>query len=179
MKVSEEARPAAGRVAPGIRPVEPADAAGLRAMFGRLSPESVYLRFHTSYSRVPDRFAGHLADPAAFGGGALVAVAAGEVVGHAMYAPDGVSSAEVAVVVEDAWQGRGVGKRLLARLAEAAAREGVGTFVCSALGDNRRILGLAKAVFPGVRSAAGGGRREIRASLRSRVPEGSDREERR
>jgi GNAT superfamily N-acetyltransferase len=179
MKVQEEARPAAGRVAPRIRPVKPDDAAGLRGMFDRLSKESVYRRFHTPYERVPDRFAGHLVDPAAFGGGALVAVAAGEVVGHAMYAPDGVSCAEVAVVVEDAWQGQGVGKRLLARLAEAAADQGVGTFMCSTLGDNRRVLGLARSVLSGVRSTAGNGRCEIRASLGSLVPGGSEREGRR
>ena len=56
-------------------------------------------------------------------GGSLVAVAGGEIVGHAMYAREnGDDEAEVAVVVEDRWQSRGVGKLLLAGLARLTGR---------------------------------------------------------
>ena len=79
----------------------------------------------------------------------LVAVAEEKVVGHAMYvrlADDG--EAEMAIVVEDDWQSKGVGKSLLLELEERAGLRGIETFTGEVLGDNRPMLGLA-ATFPG------------------------------
>jgi GNAT superfamily N-acetyltransferase len=79
---------------------------------------------------------------------ALVAVAEGEIVGHAMCVRLGDGSeAEVAIIVEDRWQSKGVGKLLLSELAERARLRGIEFFTGEVLGQNRRMLGLVDAVF--------------------------------
>jgi acetyltransferase len=49
-------------------------------------------------------------------------------------------AAEFAIVVADAWQGRGVGKRLLAKLIDIARRRGVKRLYGDVLGTNRPML---------------------------------------
>ena len=130
-----------------VRPASLDDADSLCGMFSRLSQETIYLRFHAPYPRVPEwAVAGSLDVP---DGEALVAVAGEEVIGHAMDVRSGGDGreAEVAVLVEDAWQSRGVGKLLLSRLAGLSGERGVETLFCVALGENRRVLDLVRAVF--------------------------------
>jgi GNAT superfamily N-acetyltransferase len=143
-----------------VRPGRPEDRGGLRDMFYRLSPKSTYLRFLAPYPRVPERALDLL-----LGAGSLVAVAGKEVVGRAMYVRTG-REAEVAVVVEDGWQGRGVGKLLMNALAGRAAHEGVEVLTGDVLGENRRMMGLLKALFGEVESRAGGGAYHVRIRLR-------------
>jgi GNAT superfamily N-acetyltransferase len=50
--------------------------------------------------------------------------------------------AEAAVTVVDAWQGRGLGRVLLSRLAGRAREEGVREFTATLLTDNRAMLSL-------------------------------------
>ena len=50
--------------------------------------------------------------------------------------------AEVAFTVADDHQGRGIGTRLLERLAEAAAAVGIGQFLAEVLPDNRSMLSV-------------------------------------
>jgi acetyltransferase len=52
-------------------------------------------------------------------------------------------AAEFAIVVADAWQGRGIGSRLLAKLIEAARRRGVKRLYGDILAMNRPMLALA------------------------------------
>jgi GNAT superfamily N-acetyltransferase len=100
----------------------------------------------------------------------LVALAEGKIVGHALYAggPDG--EAEVAVVVEDGWQSRGIGKLLLSGLARRAAGRGVEAFTAVALGENRRVIGLVDAVFAGARHTLRDGSYEMLMPLRGLRP---------
>lgn len=51
-------------------------------------------------------------------------------------------SAEFAIVVADAWQGRGIGSRLLGKLIEAARRHGVKRLYGDILAMNRPMLAL-------------------------------------
>ena len=78
---------------------------------------------------------------------ALVALApgAGEFVGVGRYSPnaDG-ESAEFALTVADAWQGRGVGRALLERLCDCARAAGYRTLYGYILNANRDMLGLAE-----------------------------------
>ena len=157
-----------------VRGLRAGDEEGLRAMFRGLSRETIYRRFHMPYQRVPDFLAVHLARHA--DGRSLVAVAEGGIVGHAMYAGEARGEAEVAVVVEDGWQSRGVGKKLLAELARRAAGRGVETFIGVALGENRRVLGLADAVFDGASYKISDGSYAIRMpleGLRERAGDGA------
>ena len=148
-----------------VRPLVPEDRAAVGEMLGRLSKETIHRRFHTPFPSVPgwmlDHIMGHRA------GGSLVAVVEGRIVGHAMYAPEGDGVAEMAIVVEDAWQSRGIGKELLSALARSARSGGVRTLTGLVLGENRRVLQLVDSVFDGARYAARDGLYEIRMPLRA------------
>jgi GNAT superfamily N-acetyltransferase len=109
-----------------IRAVRPEDAAALAAMFGRCSGETRYRRFHGPVTEIPaaylrscldGRHRAFVAEPA--GAGGLVALASAGPV------PDDPRVHEVGVLVEDAWQRRGVGGLLFARLFAAAHAAGV------------------------------------------------------
>ena len=135
-----------GRVV-SIRVATPRDQGKLREMFSRLSPETIYRRFHIPYRRVPERMLDLMLDVDHHAGKSLLAVVEREIIGHAMYVRLGDSSeAEMAIIVEDGWQSKGVGKLLLSELAERARLRGIETFTGEVLRKNRRMLGLA-AVF--------------------------------
>ena len=147
------------------------DGEGLRGMFSRSSAETIHRRFHTPFPQVPEWMLALMLDADRTDRGFLVAVADGEIVGHAMYAMLGGSEAEMAIVVEDGWQSRSIGKALLRGLAADAGRRGVETFVGSVLPDNRPMLGLIGAVFAGSRHAFDDGAYLVRMPLQASEPE--------
>ena len=75
-------------------------------------------------------------------GRGLVAVAGDpeHIVAHAAYMRETPGRAEVAFVVADEWQGRGIATVLLAHLSELASAEGIATFTAVVLPDNRRMI---------------------------------------
>lgn len=132
-----------------LRPVRANDVEGLRSLFGRLSSRSRYLRFHHDPGNISDadlrRFAGQTGDHV-FG---LVAEH-GEggdrrIIGLGHYFQLTPRSAEVAFVVEDTHQGRGIATQILDRLAEAARAEGIEEFEADVLGDNRSMMEVFRA----------------------------------
>lgn len=147
-----------------VRPASRDDEEGLRRMLSRLSRESLHLRFHAPLPRAPEWAVAMFANTNRSHGESLVAVAGGEVVGHAMYVRDG-DGAEFAIVVEDRCQARGIGKRLLSALAESAAREGVKCFTGAVLGQNQRMFGLLHSVFERVGYAMEDGAYAVSAHL--------------
>ena len=141
-----------------IRSVRPDDAAALGAMYRRISADSLYLRFFTIST---DPVAGdivRLTRPFDGRSYSLVAEIAGEVVGVASYEVlDDPTTAEVAFLVDDAHQGRGVGMLLLEHLAIVATAHGVVTFVAETLPANARMLHVfSDAGFPVSTSMRGG-----------------------
>ena len=109
-----------------IRIATPSDGEKLRAMLSRASKETVYRRFHTPFPEVPNWMVALMLEADHHDKESLVAVADKKVVGHAMYARLGAGAeAEMAIVVEDGWQSRGIGKSLLSGLAERARLRGV------------------------------------------------------
>lgn len=164
---------AAEKVAPApprgvtVREAMPGDAEGLGRMFSRCSPETIRFRFHLPFPRIPRAMLDRLADVDSRLGKALVAEAGGEVVGHAMYAreDEGDREADVAVVVEDGWGSKGVGRRLLIGVCEEAKRDDVETLLCTTLGDNYRIQDVARRAFPEARITFSGGMCEMRLPL--------------
>jgi GNAT superfamily N-acetyltransferase len=147
-----------------IRVATPLDSEKLRAMFSRTSSETIYRRFHLPYPEVPEWMitlmlgADHHKE-------ALVAVAEEKVVGHAMYVGLGDGTeAEMAIVVEDGWQSKGVGRSLLSELARRGRLRGVETFTAEALATNRPMLGLA-ARFAGTEYAMAEGVCQVRMPL--------------
>ena len=65
--------------------------------------------------------------------------------------------AEIAFVVADEWQSRGIGTALLRRLTEVARARGLSGFSANVLGANRRMLGIFHASGLRVHSELEGG----------------------
>jgi len=66
-------------------------------------------------------------------------------VGDARFVADGdAESADFAIVVDDRWQGRGLGQRMLQALAEVASRRGLRWLRGDVREENRRMLSLMK-----------------------------------
>jgi GNAT superfamily N-acetyltransferase len=130
-----------------IRPVSPGDEDGLREMLSRLSRETIHKRFHLPMPRVPEWALAYLTDVDHYDKESLVALVGDEIVGQAMYVRQEAREAEMAVVVEDRWQSRGIGKLLLSRLAEEAGRRGIESFTGTVLGENRGALRFFSSVL--------------------------------
>ncbi|MGY0065980.1 N-acetyltransferase family protein [Streptomyces sp. QTS137] len=104
-----------------VRRADTGDLEAARAMHERCSPETLRLRYHGPVGDV-DRYLNHLLSPR-FGRTLAVRTASGRIVGLGHLLWDG-DETEVALLVEDAWQRRGIGGKLLARLVAMAGEAG-------------------------------------------------------
>lgn len=138
-------------IAVATRPMRPDDAELHCRMWPRLSRETVYRRFHAKLQRPPAGTLSHLVHVDHELREAVVAVVGGEIVGVARYdrSPADPATAEVAVVVEDAWQGAGVGRQLLRELTGLAGARGVRALTADVQVDNERVLALIRRLLPG------------------------------
>ena len=132
------------------RPVQLDDEARFYRLWPRLSRETIYRRFHAPLHRLPREAVHRLVDVDHDLREAVVADVGGEVVGVARYdrSPADPSTAEFAVVVEDAWQGVGLGRQLLAELIGLARSRGVTTLTATVQPDNDRIQRLIRRLLP-------------------------------
>jgi acyl-CoA synthetase (NDP forming)/GNAT superfamily N-acetyltransferase len=124
-----------------LRPIRPDDAERLVALHSRLSERTRYLRYFGAYPQIPPRDLRRFTHVDYVDRVALVAELAGEIVGVGRFdrlLP--TDDAEVAFVVEDAHQGRGIGSVLLEHLAAAARERGVRRFVAEVLAENSRMV---------------------------------------
>jgi GNAT superfamily N-acetyltransferase len=125
--------------------LEPTDRASLCRFFYRLSAESLYRRFQVPIQRPDQVPADRLLSIDGVNREAVVGVVDGEIVGVARFSRlEGSDTAEIAVVVADAWQGQGIGTRLLSALREYATDAGIRRFVMVFQADNRKFLSLAR-----------------------------------
>lgn len=125
-----------------VRPITPDDADRLRAFHARLSPETVYLRFFAPYPVLSVADVKRFTEVDHDRRVALVATIADELVGVVRYDRLSEDEAEVAFVVEDAHQGRGLATVLLEHVAAAARERGVARFVADVLPHNRRMIAV-------------------------------------
>lgn len=130
-----------------LRPIRPDDQARLIELYGQLSRHTAYQRFFTVMKRLPPDWAQMLASVDYRRRLALVAergpVEAPELVAVARYEPTGrEDTAEVAFVVQDGWQSRGLGRILLDELLAAAEARGIRRFRAWVLADNSRMIDL-------------------------------------
>ena len=129
-----------------LRPPRAGDEAALVEFLERLSRESLYYRFH-GYPAVGEKLVGAFVEPDWHEQGHLVAELGGRAIALASYVRlRDPAAAEVAFVVADEYQRRGIGTRLLERLAERAGAVGIERFVAEVLADNRQMLGVFEAV---------------------------------
>lgn len=150
-----------------LRPLEPGkDDERMQRLFYRLSPETIYRRFLTHYS-----------DPSALrplldvDGHARVAVVAvdadGEIIGVGRYSllTADPSVAEIAIVVQDESQGRGIGLQLLTELARTAKDAGVHSFTGTMLSTNDACARLMVRALPGALLSTRNGETTLHADL--------------
>lgn len=131
-----------------VRPIRPSDAERLRRMATRLSRDTVYFRFF-SVSTLSDSDVERLTTVDHDERVALVALIDDEMAGVARYARLSTpTDAEVAVVVEDAQQGRHLGPVLLERLTVAARERGVERFCATVLPENQRMIRVLLGMVP-------------------------------
>jgi acetyltransferase len=125
-----------------LRPIRGEDETGLMDLHLRLSPESSYQRFFAAVRQLPPDWAHTLAHVDYDRRMAVVAVDGDDrLIGVARYDHDPrTDEAEVAVVVEDRWQHRGLGGLLLRALFDHAHRHGIDRFRAYVLSSNQRML---------------------------------------
>jgi GNAT superfamily N-acetyltransferase len=162
---------AGGRAAVAIRQAQPDDMPALSDFFAGLSMHTRYLRFFGPVT--PS--AGLLRTLSGCSGDvdALVAVRGSVIVGHAMAVdriepqrpqrpqnpqrpqdpqePRGTRVADIGVVVNDAWQGRGVGSALMRALLTDAQARGVTSLEMDVLDGNRQVVAMVTGHWPAAR----------------------------
>lgn len=133
-----------------LRPIEPADAAPLRAGFALLTPEEVRLRFLHPLKELTPEMAEHLtrlvpgrdfalvaAEPLPPGEALVGAVARASI-------DDGTQRAEFAILVSRFLAGQGLGALMLKRVIQWARRKRLEELYGDVLDENAAMLGLAQ-----------------------------------
>lgn len=132
-----------------LRPLTRRDKGRLARLFDRLSPTTIYQRFHQQIVTPSPSLLEQLVRLDGVDSVAVAATYGDDVIGVARYhRPDPAEPAEAAIVVEDAWQRHGIGRRLLLALAGAAAANGLTELTGVTRTSNQALLGLVYDVFP-------------------------------
>ncbi len=133
-----------------IRPAQASDLPAIDAMHDRLSKQSLYYRYFSA--RKPSLAAlRQQLELSQRGGAALVAVLESqpdEIIGMAYYlfSREAGCLAEPALLVEDRFQGQGLGRALFSRLIQAALAQALSGFQLFILPENRGMLQLLKRI---------------------------------
>jgi GNAT superfamily N-acetyltransferase len=130
-----------------VRLARDSDRGAVRAFLGRLSTRTVQARYLLTSTALDGSRADleleRLFDPEAERT-VVLAVEGPDVRGIGEFAMEDGERAELALLVEDAYQGRGIGKRLFRALERLASRRGVSTFTGDLAYGNSRMLGLLR-----------------------------------
>jgi acyl-CoA synthetase (NDP forming)/RimJ/RimL family protein N-acetyltransferase len=120
-----------------LRPIRPSDADAILTFHAGLSQRTRYLRYFSAYPKIPERDLYRFTNVDHHDRVAFVAVLRGEIIAVGRYErTPGADEAEVAFVVADKHQGRGIGSVLLEHLAAAAREIGVRRFTAVVLAEN-------------------------------------------
>ena len=122
-----------------LRPIRPSDADLLVAFYDRVSPESKYLRFFAPYPRLSNRDVKRFTEVDYLDRVALIITLGDDMIAVGRYDRIEDDHAEVAFLIEDAHQGRGIAQLLLEHLAQAARERGITRFVAEVLPHNHRM----------------------------------------
>jgi GNAT superfamily N-acetyltransferase len=145
-----------------LRPIRPDDVPRLQAFHGRLSRDSIFLRFFSPLPVLTDERAAYFATVDYDRRLAIVAVECQadeeQIVGVARYdrQPEASTDAEFALIVEDRFQHHGIGSVLFWALVEAARARGIRTLMADVLAENRRMLRLLRESGLPIRSRRAG-----------------------
>jgi len=138
-----------GRAIP-CRPIEPGDAPRLQRFQARLSERSLHYRFFGVLPRLSDAQARQLAEVDYVNRFALVALDPTHrdaIVGVARFEREPeATEAEVALILADTYQGRGLGRAMLTTLIEEARERGIERLTALLLADNARAIGVLRSL---------------------------------
>ncbi|MCE4557072.1 GNAT family N-acetyltransferase [Roseateles cellulosilyticus] len=130
-----------------LRPVRPQDASDLGTLISALAPQTRRRRFHGAINGASAAWIGRMVDPDPHRELALVVEVgmpgAGQLVAEARWARCDTDEAEFALVVDDAWQRQGIGRRALIALLASAGERGLRWMRGDVLADNLPMLSLA------------------------------------
>jgi acetate---CoA ligase (ADP-forming) len=132
-----------------LRPIRQDDEERLLGFFYRMSPHTIYLRFHQVMTHLPKEEARRFCTVDYDSTFALVATSGEEAeekiiaVGRYARLPRG-DAAELALVVEDAYQGRGIGMQLLEQLATIAREKRIRRFEAEVLVENEEMMNVMR-----------------------------------
>ncbi|MEV0584529.1 GNAT family N-acetyltransferase [Nonomuraea sp. NPDC050310] len=125
-----------------LRHLRPDDRPALHELVGRCSERSAYLRFFTGGRATAHAYMDRITGDD-YRGHALVALVRERLVAVAEWIPVEDGSADLAILIDDAAQGDGLGTLLLEHVALEAAERGVTALVAEVLAENmpmRRVL---------------------------------------
>lgn len=125
------------------------------------SQESLFLRFHTGMSELRPTMAEKLAATPGLG----LLNSRGRLVADARYTQALNGEYELAVLIADKYQGRGLGSALLSVLLMQAADEGIETLTADLLASNDPMLALLEKLAPVESLGYEDGARRLRISL--------------
>jgi RimJ/RimL family protein N-acetyltransferase len=134
-----------------VREIRSGDAPALKRLVGRLSERTVYLRYFGPMKELSDKKARHFAEVDGKDRFALVALDPDdeeEIVAVVRYdrRKGTDDAAEYAALVEDKFQGKGLGIGMTRRLIEAAKERGIKRMFALVLHENRQMLNLLRAL---------------------------------
>jgi acyl-CoA hydrolase/GNAT superfamily N-acetyltransferase len=130
-----------------FRPMHPTDEKHMRDLFHSLSKQTIHYRFMSNLARIPQKqvlnylYTDYRNDMAIVG---TVPEAHGEeivAIGR-YYLNPRTNTAEVAFIVRDRWQKRGIGTFLLNYLITIAKRNGIAGFTAEVLMDNKSMIAV-------------------------------------
>jgi GNAT superfamily N-acetyltransferase len=128
-----------------IRPLAATDRVALAKEFSHLSAETRRRRFGGVASRLTERDLDRLTNIDHHAHEALTAIDpdTNQIAGVARYIAleNDPGAAEVAIEVDDEWQGRGIGRRLISELLDRAREEGIVRFLAYVSNDNHPVRG--------------------------------------
>jgi len=124
-----------------LRPICPEDADGLVGLMDRSSEQTRYFRFFGPMKRLSAKDLHRFSHVDHVNRVAFVLLLGDQLIGVGRYdRMPGTDEAEVAFLIEDAHQGRGLGSVLLEHLAAAARERGIQRFVAEVLAQNSRMV---------------------------------------
>jgi acyl-CoA synthetase (NDP forming)/RimJ/RimL family protein N-acetyltransferase len=123
-----------------LRPIRPDDGERLVDFYARVSPESKYMRFFAPYPTLSERDVNRFVNVDYADRVAFVVTVGEDIIAVGRYDSLEEGEAEVAFLVEDRHQGRGLAQLLLEHLAQAGRERGFTKFIAEVLPDNARMI---------------------------------------
>ncbi|MGB9755415.1 MAG: GNAT family N-acetyltransferase [Desulfurella sp.] len=127
-----------------IRKVKLSEKEKIRELFSQASPESRYYRFFGATNKIDDKVLDAMIRNDTFNV-SLICIVKDKIVGIANYSatPD-LQSAEVSFLIQDDFQGKGIGTLFLEELAKYAWLRGIRDLEAIVLADNYNMIGVFK-----------------------------------